>query len=133
MAKERERLLQFVRFQKAADGTFYAPVSPACNALPLAIGHFRDRFADQKWLIYDLKRRYGYYYDLETVTEVSFTDVDTLPGIRLDDRLMAGDEKLFQRLWKGYFDAMTIRERVNPRLQRQMMPKRYWRFLTEKQ
>ncbi len=133
VAKERERLLQFVRFQKAADGTFYAPVSPACNALPLAIGHFRDRFADQKWLIYDLKRRYGYYYDLETVTEVSLTDVDTLPGIRLDDRLMAGDEKLFQRLWKGYFDAMTIRERVNPRLQRQMMPKRYWRFLTEKQ
>ena len=45
---------------------------------------------------------------------------------------MAEDGKLFQRLWKGYFDAMTIRERINPRLQRQMMPKRYWRFLTEK-
>ena len=54
VAREREHLLQFVRFQKAADGTFYAPVSPACNALPLAVAHFRDRFADQKWLIYDL-------------------------------------------------------------------------------
>lgn len=133
VAREREHLFQFVRFQKAADGTFYAPVSPACNALPLAVAHFRDRFADQKWLIYDLKRGYGYYYDLETVTEVSLIDTDSLPGIRLDDGMMAEDERLFQRLWKGYFDAMTIRERINPRLQRQMMPKRFWRFLTEKQ
>lgn len=67
------------------------------------------------------------------MTEVSLTDTDSLPGIRIDDGMMAEDERLFQRLWKGYFDAMTIRERINPRLQRQMMPKRFWRFLTEKQ
>lgn len=35
---ERIRLLQFVRFQKAADGTFFAAVEPEKNALPLVTG-----------------------------------------------------------------------------------------------
>ena len=52
---ERLRMLQFIRFQKAADGTFFAAVEPEKNALPLAIDHFKDRFADQPWLIYDIK------------------------------------------------------------------------------
>ena len=53
---ERVHLMQFVRFQKAADGTFFAAVEPQFNALPLAVDHFKDRFADQRWLIYDVKR-----------------------------------------------------------------------------
>jgi hypothetical protein len=47
--------------------------------------------------------------------------------------MMAADEEMFQELWKGYFKAMTIKERINPRLQRQHMPKRFWKYLTEKQ
>ena len=69
---ERVHLMQFVRFQKAADGTFFAAVEPQFNALPLAVEHFKDRFADQPWLIYDVKRQYGYYYDLKEMKEVTF-------------------------------------------------------------
>lgn len=57
---ERVHLMQFVRFQKAADGTFFAAFEPQYNALPLTVHHFKDRFADQKWIIYDMKRRYGF-------------------------------------------------------------------------
>lgn len=64
VSHEELYIKQFVRFQKAADDIFFAPVSPRYNALPLAISHFRDRFSDQKWVIYDIKRKYGYYYDL---------------------------------------------------------------------
>ncbi|MFV0341183.1 MAG: TIGR03915 family putative DNA repair protein, partial [Parachlamydiaceae bacterium] len=67
VAHEAQYLRQFVRFQKAADDIFFSPVSPRYNALPIAIEHFKDRFADQKWVIYDIKRRYGYYYDLHTM------------------------------------------------------------------
>lgn len=62
---ERIRLLQFVRFQKAADGTFFAAIEPEKNALPLVTGHFKDRFADQRWLIYDIRRAYGVLLRLE--------------------------------------------------------------------
>ncbi|MDR2919405.1 MAG: TIGR03915 family putative DNA repair protein [Tannerella sp.] len=130
---EAQYIRQFVRFQKAADDIFFAPIRPIYNALPLAIDHFTDRFADQQWVIYDLRRNYGFYYDLQTTKEVTFTEGDHLLSGKLDESLMADDEKLFQDLWKGYFKAMTIKERINPRLHRQHMPVRFWRDLTEKQ
>lgn len=130
---EGHYLRMFVRFQKAADDIFFAPVSPRYNALPLAVDHFRDRFSDQKWIIYDVKRHYGYYYDLRKVEEITLDDDEHLLGGKLDEEMMAADEKLFQELWKGYFKSMTIKERINPRLQRQHMPKRFWKYLTEKQ
>lgn len=133
---ERLRLLQFVRFQKAADGTFFAAVEPEKNALPLVTEHFKDRFADQRWLIYDIKRAYGYYYDLKEVREVTF-DEDSREGHfvtgRLDESLMDKDEKLFQSLWKTYFKAICIKERLNPKKHKQDMPVRYWKHITEKQ
>lgn len=130
---EKHRLIEFVRFQKAADDIFFAPVSPDHNCLPLVISHFTDRFADQKWIIYDTKRNYGYFYDLKTVTEMTLDSTHLFPEGKLDEELMAKDEKLFQELWKGYFKSMTIKERINPKLQRQLLPKRYWKYLTEKQ
>lgn len=130
---EAHYLVMFIRFQKANDELFFAPVSPKCNALPLVIDHFTDRFSDQKWLIYDVKRHYGFYYNLSEVKEVTLEDDEHLLTGELDEALMADDEKLFQNLWKGYFGAMTIKERINPHLQRQHMPKRFWKFLTEKQ
>ncbi|MDR3194219.1 MAG: TIGR03915 family putative DNA repair protein [Tannerella sp.] len=127
-------LKQFLRFQKAADDVFFAPVRPRYNVLPLTVDHFADRFADQQWVIYDLRRKYGYYYDLHCPREVTFTlETDALLSGRLDEAMMAEDEKLFQDLWKGYFTALTIKERLNPRLQRQHMPVRFWQDLTEKQ
>lgn len=131
---EQTRIVQFARFQKAADGTFFAPFEPVYNALPLTIPHFKDRFADQKWLIYDIKRQYGYYYDLKEVTEVTFESQEShlITGM-LDESMMAEDEKMLQQMWKTYFKTIAIKERTNPRLHKQHMPVRYWKFLTEKQ
>lgn len=133
VSREGEHMRQFIRFQKASDGTYFAPVAPHFNALPLAVEYLRDRFADQKWLVYDTKRRYGYMYDLKKVTEVTLTLDDDLIGGKLADEMMAADEKLFQTMWRTYHKALTIKERINPRLQRQHMPRKYWKYLTEMQ
>lgn len=134
VGREKERMGQFLRFQKAADGTFFAAMEPLYNVLPLNIPFLQDRFADQKWLVYDLKREYGYYYDLQEVIEVRFEEKEQhlLTGL-LNEELMDKDEKLFQQLWKQYFKSIAIKERTNPKLQRQHMPVRFWKYLTEKQ
>ena len=60
VSNERLRVAQFLRFQKAADGTYFSALSPLYNVLPLVIPHLLERFADQRWLVYDLRRAYGY-------------------------------------------------------------------------
>lgn len=134
VGNEKHRLQQFLRFQKAADGTFFAAMEPLYNVLPLNIPFLKDRFADQKWLVYDLKREYGYYYDREEVIEVRFEEKEQhlLSGL-LSEELMDKDEILFQRLWKQYFKSIAIKERTNPKLHRQHLPVRFWKYLTEKQ
>ena len=130
---ERLRMMQFIRFQKAADGTYFGIMEPQYNVLPLAIAHFKDRFADQPFVLYDKRRHYGYYYDQHEVSQMTFDE--SLPHFvtgKLDESLMAEDEKLFQELWRTYFKAVCIRDRLNPRKQRKDMPVRYWKYLTEK-
>ena len=127
-------ILQFMRFQKTAEGIYFGVMEPLYNVYPLTIGHFRDRFADQRWLIYDGKRKYGYYYDGKEVNEITFADPHQqhlLTG-KLEDSLLDKDEKLFQQLWKSYFKSICIKERLNPVKHRKDMPVRYWKYLTEK-
>jgi probable DNA metabolism protein len=133
VTNERLRVIQFLRFQKAVDGTFFAAVKPVYNVLPLTLAHLKDRFADQRWLLYDLKREYGYYYDLKEATEVRFEEKDAhlLSGL-LGEELMDADEKLFQQMWKTYFKSIAIKERLNPKLHRQHMPARFWKYMPEK-
>ena len=71
MRRERHRMEAFVRFQKLKDDSFYAAIQPDFNVLPMLIKHFKNRYADQKWIIYDLKRGYGLYYDLHDTEFIS--------------------------------------------------------------
>lgn len=134
VGNEQMRVQQFMRFQKTADGIYFGAMEPIYNVFPLTISHFKDRFADQHWIIYDLRRAYGYYYDLKTVEEIRFEEESEMlrSGI-LSEEVMDKDEKLFQQLWKQYFKSIAIQERKNPKLHRQHLPARFWKYLTEKQ
>ena len=137
VAHEQLRMKQFIRFQKAKDGTYLAVVSPDNDVLPLITDHFSDRFGDQPWLIYDARRRYGYYYDRHEVTRITFADDSALPFSlddgKLNEELLSDNDRLMQDLWRTYFKAICIRERMNPRKQLNDMPRRYWKYMTEKQ
>ena len=134
---EQLRMKQFIRFQKAKDGTYLAVVSPDHNVLPLIIDHFQDRFNDQPWLIYDAKRHYGYYYDgTNAPIRITFEDEASVPfdltNGKLEADVLSSDDALFQQLWRTYFKAICIKERMNPRKQLSDMPRRYWKYMTEK-
>lgn len=129
--REKHRMEAFIRFQKAGDGLFFAQVSPDYNVLPLIIRHFKNRYADQPWIIYDLKRKYGIHYDLQEVREVTFDfrpDTETAAPALFDEK-----EELYALLWKDYFKSTNIVARKNMKLHIQHVPKRYWKYLTEKQ
>ena len=132
--REKHRMEAFVRFEKAQDGLFHASIEPDFDVLPLIAGHFTRRYADQRWLIFDKKRRYGLYYDLTRTDVIELTEAGAAPrrgevsATVLDER-----EPLFKLLWQAYFDYANIPERRNLKLHQRHMPRRYWRYLSEKQ
>ena len=131
--REKHRMEAFVRFKKHQNGLFMAAICPDFNVLPLICLHFENRYADQPWVIYDERRNYGIYYDGNTICEVllahkprALTKQDVMEN-GLDNQ-----ERLYATLWRDYFRSTNIAERRNRKLHLQHVPKRYWRYLTEK-
>lgn len=130
--REAHRMEAFVRFKLTKDELYYAIIEPDHNVLPLVAGHFKGRYADQRWLIYDAKRRYGIYYDLKTVATVEIDFSSAITSTRYIAEISDDREEFFQELWRRYFSSVNIAARKNTKLQVKEMPRRYWKYLTEK-
>ena len=130
--REKHRMEAFVRFQLTKDSLYYSIIQPDFNVLPLIASHFKNRYADQRWLIYDCRRKYGLYYNLEEVSEVTIDFIADLQNNSDKNAVYDENENLYQELWKQYFDSINIKARKNTKLHIQHMPKRYWKYLVEK-
>lgn len=130
--REKHRMEAFIRFRQTNDGIYYALVRPDFNVLPLIAKHFKDRYADQQWIIYDEKRRYGLYYDRDKVEEINLEFLNGESAALPDVAVWDEREDLYSTLWKDYFKSANIPARNNPKLHLRHVPKRYWRYLTEK-
>lgn len=132
VGREKHRMEAFVRFQLTQDEIYFANIEPDFDVLPLISKHFRSRYADQQWLIYDVKRQYGIFYNLEKVDIVSL-DLNEIyaNSIHKSDRFL-NEEYNYQDLWNNYFKSTNIKSRINMKLHIQHVPKHYWKYLSEK-
>ncbi len=121
--KEARYLLQFIRFARMDNGVYYARITPDNDVLALLMPDFADRYRAMPFIIHDVNRRTAGVFDTK---EWYLTDTEEF---HLPD--YAEDERAFQQLWKRFYDAVAIKERINPRLRRQHMPKRFWKNMVE--
>lgn len=138
VAREKHRMEAFVRFEHTTDDIYFARVEPDFNVLPLIGEHFRQRYQDQYWAIYDVVRGYGIYYDKSKSTPSRPADLQTITDLdgavlRNPASIHSKDEQRYQKFWQGYFTNVNIKERKNSRLHKQYLPQRYWKYLSEKQ
>lgn len=101
----------------------YAKIEPDNDVLEFLVYHFKDRYKNNPFIIHDEKRDKALVYGSGKWYITDFTDSSLLE--------FTESETEYQRLWKMYFETIAIRERVNPRCQRNLMPVRYWKNLTE--
>jgi probable DNA metabolism protein len=132
VSREAERVAQFMRFQKTSDQLYFAACGPDYDVVPMVLGHFRDRFADQHWMVYDMRRKKGYYFNGFEIQWVTLESNKIDSSGNVNTGILSEDEILFQRLWKQYFSSICIDQRLNLKLHRQKVPKKYWKYLTEK-
>ncbi len=132
VGREKHRMEAFVRFKLTKDEMYFANIEPDFDVLPLISKHFKSRYADQKWIIYDLKRNYGLYYDLEGVDIINLTLPEDYDATKTSKDFFAEEELEFQTLWQDYFESTNIPSRKNMKLHVRHVPKRYWKYLSEK-
>lgn len=123
VGNEVGRYLEFLRFSELEGGILFGEFEPSPHVLPMIMPHFADRLSAQPFIIHDIGRRLAGVYDTRDWYIVSSEDME-LPRY-------SEDEQAYRALWKLFFNTIAIKERINPRLQMQHVPKKYWKYLTE--
>jgi probable DNA metabolism protein len=123
---EAHRFKGLVRFKELKNGYFYSHITPDNNVLPIISHHFSKRLTYENFIIHDSQRNLAYVHDdnIKDIIEIKNMDM------KFED-FYSDDEYIFQEAWKIYHKHLSIKERYNPKLQKNLMPKRYWKDLTE--
>ncbi len=120
---EVHRLKGLIRFSELGNKVLYSPIEPDHDLIEFLADHFCDRFKNEPFIIHDVKRSKALIAYQGSWYISRFTKDELSP--------LSKEEKEYRRLWKSYFENMAIRERINPRCQKNLMPVRYWKHLTE--
>lgn len=123
--REASFLTEFVRFSEVEGHLYYAEITPEHMTLPLIMPHFTARMNTHPFLIHDKTHGLAGVYDRTGWVLVS-TEGLTVPAL-------SENEREYRKLWKTFYDTIAIKERINPNLRRQLMPKKYWKNITELQ
>jgi probable DNA metabolism protein len=101
----------------------YSAIEPDNDLIEFLVHHFKDRYHNNPFIIHDKKRDKAVVYGSGKWYITDFDNDNLLKNTK--------EENEYQRLWKLYFNTIGIKERVNPRCQKNFMPVRYWKHLTE--
>jgi len=131
--REAHRFQGFVRFSRAPDGSLFAVVAPDHDILGILVPHFQARFPNESWSLFDFRRGRCVRGGADGL-ESFFLDPAALPrDVRGVSRAADPREAACNDLWLAYYRATNIAERANPKLLARNLPRKYWRYLPERQ
>lgn len=119
---EAQKIREFVRFSDYG-GYLVAVIEPKNRVIPMLAAHFTDRLPNENFLIYDKAHNMALIY-CERRAEIAEKIEFELPPA-------SAEEQRYRELWRGFYNAIAIKERYNPRCRMNFMPKRYWAHMTE--
>jgi probable DNA metabolism protein len=117
------KMYGFTRFEELKDGTLYAKIGGKFNLLPFLGRHFTKRLDGCRFIIHDLDRSLAYFKDENGGEIHQVADYDT--------PVFSENEAKFQKLWKTFFESVTIKERQNLKLQQNWVPLHYRKYMNE--
>lgn len=120
---EAHLLTGFCRFSEMENGVYYARITPKNDVVPLIMPHFADRLNIQPFIIFDAAHGLAGVYDLREwyMVETASLNVPAPSDAEWD----------YREMWRGFYEAIAIKERINPACRRGHMPMRYWPNMTE--
>lgn len=127
VANEAHYYREIIRFKELENGILFAQIEPKAQILACIGDHFGNRFPLENWMIYDQTHHMflvqqkekkwilvvGEQFNQEVVHKVSTR------------------EGTYVKLWKTFFESIAIKERESYERQRQHLPLRYRKHITE--
>jgi len=117
------KMYGFIRFEELDDKMLYAKIETKFNILMLLGNHFKKRLGNHSFIIHDMTRSLAYICDnnQSVIKEVSAFVTPTNSDAEIH----------FKKLWKTFFHSVTIENRKNQTLQKQLVPLLYRAHMSE--
>jgi len=119
---EQHLLLGFIRFADYG-GKLAATITPKNFILPYLVKHFTMRYSEEEFMIYDKAHGAALIY---ADRKAQIIPLDSVTFDEEDET-----EKMYQALWKQFYNTIAIKERYNPKCRMTHLPKRYWENMLE--
>lgn len=120
---EFHRMCGFTRFSVLEGGVMFAEIITDFNQLIRLARFFLDRMPGHRFMIYDSKRNKAVICDGARWGTIEDIKAENIGNKKAEDE--------FEHLWKGYLQALTIEQRINYKLQKQLVPLKYRKNITE--
>lgn len=118
---------EIVRFSELQNGILFSEIEPQNQILSCLGDHFSNRFALENWMIYD-KTHQMFLIHEKNKRWILAQDMDLNTDIV---SRFSSAETLYVKLWKGFFESISIKERENYKGQRQHLPIHYRTHMVE--
>ncbi len=117
---EYHHMLGFLRFREVEGSRLVAEIHPDSDLLLLLAPHFSSRFPGENWMILDTGRK-------TALLHVKDGGIQLKKNVVLSSRYdrTCHQKGEYEELWEEFFHSISIKERENPRLQKQMLPLKY--------
>lgn len=127
VSNEAHRYLGFVRFEELKNGILAGRICPKSNVIPIIAQHFHDRLHNENWILLDTTRSFAAVHPAgqEYYLQSNITDK------MLSVAPLSSNEKEYQNLWNCFFTTVSIKQRVNTDLQKNLLPIHYRTYMTE--
>ncbi len=119
---ESHLLKGFIRFS-IFNNALVSEIEPKNYVLPLLVVHFRERYPEERFLIYDKTHGMALIY---RPYESAIIPIEDLQLPEPDE-----EEQSFRNLWQLFYNTIEVEGRHNPKCRMGHMPKRYWKYMTE--
>jgi len=126
---EHFRWREFLQFRELSSGILYTDIGPVCDIISYLGPHFENRLPNENFIIHDTIRDKMLIHEKQKewilVSGNDFVeDRDVLKNL-------SEKEEVISDLFKTFTTAIAIKERINPKLQQQLMPLRIQKYKIE--
>lgn len=129
---EKRHMEAFVDMHQSKDSVYFAVIAPDYDVLPLISKHFRSKYKDQHWLVYDSKRGYGIYFEGYKVELIALDLGNYYKNPDFYSNVSKNEGHGVRDISNGYLKNIDIQSHILPKPTTPFFNKEYRPFFNER-